>query len=145
MTLEERFWSKVGPKTDSGCMEWGGCLHRLGYGTFRVNRKKLESSHRMAFFLSKGFMPENHVLHSCDNRKCCNPEHLVEGTHVENMKQCSDRMRNRTSRVGNGFDKLGDSGRSAIKDLYLNGMTNKSALSRMFRVSPSRIRQVING
>ena len=39
-------------------------------------------------------MPKNMDLcHTCDNPACINPEHLVPGTHAENMAQCAARGR----------------------------------------------------
>ena len=29
-----------------------------------------------------------HILHRCDNRKCCNPQHLFWGTASDNVRDC---------------------------------------------------------
>lgn len=34
-----------------------------------------------------------HILHSCDNPRCCNPEHLRIGTHQDNMNDKVSRGR----------------------------------------------------
>ena len=33
------------------------------------------------------------ILHDCDNRRCCNPEHLRAGTHLENSRDAQARGR----------------------------------------------------
>ncbi len=54
-----------------------------GYGqlTFRYMRKMGVRAHRVAFALAlnDGVYPPSdvHIHHSCENRLCCNPAHLV--------------------------------------------------------------------
>lgn len=92
-------WSKVripdAPRHENMCWEWRGSLSK-GYGQIKVNGRPLRA-HRMAYEVAKGDIPEGmHILHSCDNPKCCNPAHLRPGTHQENMDDMQARGR-RTS------------------------------------------------
>lgn len=42
----------------------------------------------------KGPIPNKaFVCHSCDNPKCCNPDHLWAGTPRDNMKDCTNKGR----------------------------------------------------
>lgn len=79
--------------TESGCWEWQGAT-AAGYGRLKINRK-LESAHRLAFQLSNPVvdMRKLMVCHKCDNRRCCNPEHLFLGTSRDNMLDCKAKGR----------------------------------------------------
>ena len=83
-TTEDRLKSKILINPTSGCHEYQGGLNK-GYGVFSVNGKT-KLAHRVAYELFKGGIPLNlHVCHTCDNPKCCNPDHLFVGTAAENM------------------------------------------------------------
>jgi len=84
-SIAERFWSHV-VTMPNGCMEWTGRIDRKGYGRVTVNSEHL-AAHRFAWELANGPIPDGlHMRHFvCDNPPCCNPEHLLPGTHADNM------------------------------------------------------------
>lgn len=72
--------------TPTGCMEWSRCRFAQGYGVVRMNGKNMKA-HRISLehYLGRPIQDTMFVLHSCNNPPCCNPEHLREGSHQENM------------------------------------------------------------
>lgn len=82
------FWNKC-TKLPNGCWEWTGGYTQKGYGrtnTSILGKKRRWYAHRLAYTLIKGPIPQGmQVMHSCDNPKCINPEHLSVGTNQDNV------------------------------------------------------------
>lgn len=88
--VSDRFWRKVRLAIGDSCWEWAAALHRLGYGQFgiRLGEKsyRMKQAHRVAWELTNGPIPAGQkVLHRCDNRRCCRPDHLFLGTQLDNI------------------------------------------------------------
>lgn len=88
---EKRFWGKV-IKHKSGCWEWIGNTIRGGYGRIHFAGKN-RLAHRVAWFLTYGYWPKDKLLHDCDNPPCIRPEHLYEGSQLDNVRDCIARRR----------------------------------------------------
>jgi len=73
-------------KSDSGCLEWQGSCATNGYGEIRIDGKS-KRAHRVAWESEGKKIPEGMILlHSCDNRRCVNVDHLRIGSHKENTQ-----------------------------------------------------------
>ncbi|MGN8024721.1 HNH endonuclease [Microbacterium sp. 22242] len=94
----ERFWSHVDRRGPNDCWPWTRSRSSRGYGKFRVGRQMRNAS-RVAYELVKGPLGSNEARHTCDNPPCCNPAHLLAGSHAANMRDMAERERSRTTRL----------------------------------------------
>ena len=140
-----RFKSKL-KKTD-GCWNWTGYLIKLGYGHSSFNKKTI-LAHRLSWILHKGEIPDGMcICHSCDNRKCVNPDHLWIGSHTDNVRDMFIKGRNfKKSRKGENsrHRKLDYLKVENIKKLKLCGMKSVD-IAKIYDVIPATICHVLKG
>lgn len=85
-SFQERYWQKVDDRNDDGCWEWQAHVTKNGYGQIGF-RGGIVTAHRAAWILTNGPIPDGlYVCHHCDDRKCCNPDHMFLGTFEDNMR-----------------------------------------------------------
>lgn len=100
--LKLRIWlweNKISPylEKNGNCLEWGYASYHGGYGQIRINKNLLLQTHRISYEVANNVIltPDQKVLHKCDNPCCNNPEHLFQGTHVENARDMMKKNRGR--------------------------------------------------
>ena len=87
------FWAKVEKTGADDCWRWTGKISQKGYGCITYQGSHLRA-HRLAYTLATGPITDGMmILHSCDNRACCNPAHLREGTAKDNVADAVSRNR----------------------------------------------------
>ena len=147
--MHDRFWSKVNKQDENSCWEWTGALNN-GYGWFHAGKYGPRNAHRISAFLSKkleSIDSKMHVLHKCDNPKCCNPNHLFIGTNADNMLDKKQKNRCGFKRMvgqANGMSKLSDNDIRTIRDLYFSSKNSQSMLAKMFNVKQPHISRIVN-
>ena len=143
--IDKIFWPRVDKKGPEDCWNWLGPITGAGYGHFwmggRTTGKDI-SVHRLSWKLyNKQGVPEGlWILHKCDNRKCCNPNHLYAGTPSMNQ---SDRMERNPIRGGRESSmSLGNIER--IRQLNKEGMSTRD-IAHLLKKSQAYICMLING
>lgn len=102
MPLIKRFFQKVnksGNEKFPDCWIWDAGRTSKDYGSFSYYTKKPAiGAHVASYLFHIGEIPDGQIVrHNCDNPPCVNPEHLILGSHSDNMKDMFARGRNGSS------------------------------------------------
>jgi len=141
----------------TGCWEWTGYVIPSGYAYVSINMKKTYL-HRYSYIVHKGNIPNGlFVLHHCDNKRCCNPEHLFLGTQADNMDDMISKGRGATGDKNssrkhpeklqgerNGASKLTELQVNEIKSILKIGISCRQ-ISLRYKVCPTTIMNIKNG
>lgn len=97
ISLYERLLSKTKvPKNTNGtdnkdkCWLWHGVTNNAGYGMMR-NKERMVTVHRIMYFEcihtnAIKYGSKNQVLHTCGEKLCVNPDHLMLGNTEDRKK-----------------------------------------------------------
>lgn len=124
----------------SGCWEWNKSVASSGYGQIRFNYKNLRAN-RASYLAFKGDIPEGMVVrHTCDNKLCINPDHLVLGSCKQNSQDMVDRNRQAKGEL-NGRCKLSE---ADVKEIKGSNLSYRQ-LANKFGISKGHAHRVKNG
>ncbi len=101
---EKRFWHYVTVTGEDDCWHWLASCGNHGYGQLASRGHGPLAVHRFSYELHKGPIPKGMLVrHTCDNKWCVNPGHLVLGTYADNSRDAVVRQAiNRGEKNGRG-------------------------------------------
>ena len=126
---------------ENGCHICTSHRRKNGYTQILINGKRIYL-HR--FIYEKKFGPIkgfNVIRHRCDNPFCINPDHLIEGTQTDNVKDMVDRNRN-VKGITQGSSKLTE---EQVLDIFNNHTDSNVELGRKYNVDNSTIWYIRKG
>lgn len=125
------------------CWNWKKSLMQKGYGQ-TWDGHTVVRAHRVAYSLHHGveLTRSQQVLHSCDNRACCNPLHLFIGTNADNMDDKVAKGR-QSKGEGTGCAKLTAEQIVEIRTKYAGEVRRKTA--EIYGVTPQAISHILCG
>ena len=142
----KRFWSKVLIRGEDDCWEWQNAIQSHGYGSVSIGKKgKTALAHRVAYYLTNGDFPTSLcVLHECDNRRCCNPNHLFLGTIQDNNRDMFEKSRHAHGER-NGNSKLTIKDVEELRRIHKVKKLSYRKLGKRFGISSTTARGIAKG
>ncbi len=142
------FRDRSAPDAETGCWNWTGSCDRSGYGKFgggASGKARRGAAHRGAWEAAHGSIPEGAcVCHTCDNRRCVNPEHLFLGTNAENLKDMV--LKGRSARgVRNHLAKLTELNVAMIKSCLEAKTAAQRVLASRYGVTKQAVGAISRG
>jgi hypothetical protein len=144
MKKKPDFWFWVNVRGENECWLWLRPLNKWGYGRYRVGNFQA-MAHRVAYELTTGKNIDGYVaMHICDNPSCCNPNHLVLGTHADN--QADKYKKNRQAKgETNGQSLLTEKQVIEARQKYKPRVVTYEILAKEYGVSKDTMQKAIRG
>lgn len=129
----------------TGCWIWRTPTNR-NRGQINIGGKT-HLACRVTWEVYRGEIPEEmHVLHTCDNPRCVNPDHLWLGTHAENMADKKAKGRaHRLHGERHPMAKITDDQAKEILRLYTGTDMTQQEIADGFGVGFSTVSKIVTG
>lgn len=117
---------------EKGCWIWGGAISHRGYGKLGNAFAYAIVCGMVGLTCKVGF----ELCHSCNNKKCVNPNHIYIGTHEDNIRDAVAAMA--------GPRRITDEGYRMIEELDIQKVP-RAEIARRMNVSRAIISNFLNG
>lgn len=121
----------------NGCLEWTRCFNTDGYPRMAWLGSTNGKVHRIVAELSGQDVVGKVVRHKCDNPKCINPEHLVTGSVIDNVRDMDERDRR--------FKKVDTKTVAAVIALWETGLFSKTDIAEKLGIDQRRVSEITLG
>lgn len=141
---QQKILQRIRKNVTSGCWEWTRKTLVNGYGRLKICRR-MTLAHRFAFTAFVGEIPVGLcVLHRCDNRLCCNPDHLFLGTNSDNQRDSVRKGRHKPPNLKgeqHPFAKVNEAEMLTIRRLC-NAGEYQSSIARRFGITQQAVSSI---
>ena len=139
--MTKDFWANVDAR-GTGCWPWKGAVTQRGYGYLSYNgRTKL--AHRIAWEQTNStLLPLECIGWTCENRLCCNPDHMFKYRRKSHDGEVHTRTR-RGEEHPNARLRLWQI--EEMRQFYATGSYTYKRLSKRYEVSQKQIGRIIRG
>ena len=132
-----RLMSKVLIDLKTDCWLWQGSMSLRGYGKVALGNNRGALAHRFSYKIFHGELEDNKVIiHSCDNTRCVNPDHIRLGTIKENNQDALKKGRLKKP------ERLTKEHVINIRKLYHEG-TSTEVIAKMYKRSQGTIMDIV--
>jgi len=146
LPLSVRLWKSIDRRGADECWPWTAKRKTAGYGSIGLGSRSSGSAlaHRIVWELIHGPIPKSSdhhgmvVMHTCDNRLCCNPNHLRLGRQSDNVRDMDLKGRRVSApKLGEKHHnaKLSEADVIAIR----NSKASNAELAKRFKVTKENI------
>jgi hypothetical protein len=151
-----RFWNKVNiPKDyENNCWVWNGGITSDNYGQFKiVTDRSPMGSHRFSYQMFYGpipgcFIPHLEyleVMHSCNNRLCCNPNHLSVGDSKTNGEYMVQSGRSLTNELNPAIIYSNDQVIDVFENVKNNNLKSVKEIMNKYKMTFSEVHALFDG
>ena len=126
-------------ENENGCLVWQRGRNSYGYGiVYDKGNSKQFAAHRVMMQLElETDIAGHHVLHTCDNPSCINPNHLKLGSHKDNMADKKEK-----GRQCKGFDHGSCVVTPEQVDIILSDKRSTRKIANMLGISHGTVHRV---
>lgn len=129
-------------RKDGDCLVWKTGTKKT-YPAFWWDGQT-EDAHRASYRMNKGEIPKGYVvMHSCDNMRCVNPNHLTASTYGANLKDAYNK--GHASKKGERHHLAKLTEKQVLEIHSLKTKMKRMDIARKFNTTHQNISRILSG